>query len=165
MSAPLPDPDQMPLELLLRRARREVEEDDPEAPVPFLVAVQQWPTREVFAYATAFMHEDDPIKRVLGLRTLREIGAEQDDGRRPFTAETVPLLRARLRDEPDAGVLGWIVSALGYHRAGEALPEVLPLAGHPDDEVRMAVAWAITGMTDEFRAERLVTRWQDQASH
>ena len=52
-----------------------------------------------------------------------EICGETEDGRRPFSDETVPLMRTRLGAETDPAVVRWIVSALGYHGGHEALPE------------------------------------------
>lgn len=138
--------DQAPLDLLLRLARREAEDDDPEAPVPALVALHQRPTREVFERGVALTGEGDATKRVLGLRVLRELGPEQEDGRRPFSAETIPLLTGLLATENDPEVRCWIVSALGWHRAGTALPAVAALAEHPDTRVRYAVVWALPSL-------------------
>jgi HEAT repeat protein len=142
---PVPDPGRLPTGLLLRLARREVE-DDGDAPTPSLVELHQRPVRELYEAAAALVEDDDLIRRTLGVRILRELGPPDEDGRRPFSAETVPLLRARLRAEQDPEVLGWIISALGYHAAREALPEVLALATHPDDGVRHAVAFALPGL-------------------
>src|SRR4051794_25001910 len=128
---PLPDPDQLPTAVLLRLALRELE-DDTDEPAMSLVALHQRPVRAVFDAAAALMRDGHADERELGVRILRELGPEQPDVRRPFSAETIPLLQARLRDEPDPGVLRWIVSALGYHRAVEALPHVSALARHPD---------------------------------
>jgi hypothetical protein len=107
----------------------------------------------VFNAAAALVDDRDPVRRELGLRILRELGAQQHDGRRPFSADTIPLLRARLRRELDPGVLQWIVSALGYHCAREALPAVLALAAHPDTRVRFHVAAALPCLVDPARVE------------
>jgi hypothetical protein len=131
-------------ELLLRLARREIEDDDGEDPLPSLIALHRRPSREVFDRAATLVRDSDATGRELGVRILRELGDEQPGGRRPFSEETVPLLRARLREETDFAVLRWIVSALGYHGAHEALPEVLALAGHEDDRVRFRVAAALS---------------------
>jgi HEAT repeat protein len=149
---PLPDPDQLPTELLLRLALAEVE-DDADGPVPFLVALQQRPDRETFDAAAALLHDSVAARRALGVRILRELGSEQPDGRRPFSAETITLLRTRLRNEPDPGVLRWIVSALGYHRAHEALPDVLALTAHPDARVRFHVASSLPSLADPTGVE------------
>ncbi|SDS96043.1 HEAT repeat-containing protein [Actinoplanes derwentensis] len=143
----------LPLELLLRSARREVEDDDGDAAMPSLVALQGRATREVFDRACALVVDPEVVLRELGVRILRELGDEQPDGFRPFRGETVALMRARLALEPDPGVVRWIVSALGWHRDREALPEVVALAGHPDVRVRFHVAAALPGLVDRERVE------------
>lgn len=129
--------------------------------MPALVALHQRPTREVFEHGAALTGAGDAVKRVLGVRILRELGPEQEDGRRTFSAETIPLLNGMLGTETDPGVLRWIVSALGWHRGGVALPAVAALVDHPDVGVRYAVAWALPGLvtlTDvEAEAVRALT--------
>ncbi|MCU7727435.1 HEAT repeat domain-containing protein [Actinoplanes sp. KI2] len=140
---------ELPVEVLLGLALREVEDDDPETPLPSLGALHNRPVRQVFDSAAALVRDRDPVRRELGVRILRELGPEQQpDGHRPFRGETVPLLRSALRSEPEPGVLRWIVSALGYHQAREALPEVLALAGHPDWRVRFHVAAALPALLE-----------------
>lgn len=139
-------PEDLPLELLLTLARREIENDD--GPMPSLLALHRRPTREVFDRAAALVCDSDATQRELGVRILRELGDQHSSGRRPFSDETVPLMRRRLRDETDPAVTYWIISALGYHRAQEALSEVVALAGHPDDRVRFHVAAALPNLVD-----------------
>ncbi|WP_430789332.1 HEAT repeat domain-containing protein [Actinoplanes sp. G11-F43] len=138
----------LPIDHLMRIAGREVKEDDADAPVPFLVALHQRPVREVFERAAVLVNDGDATRRILGVRVLRELGEQQPDGCRPFTAETIPLLRDRLRKESEPDVLRWIVSALGFHRAREALPEIVVLARHPDARVRFHVAANLTRLVD-----------------
>jgi HEAT repeat protein len=149
----LPALEELPLELLLRLARREIEDDDGDVAMPSLLALHRRPTRAVFDRAAALVGDSDAAQRELGVRILRELGDEQPGGRRPFRDETVPLMRVRLREETDPAVTYWIVSALGYHRGQEALPEVVALAGHPDDRVRFHVAAALPGLVDLDRVE------------
>jgi HEAT repeat protein len=137
----------MPTALLIRLALRQVC-DDPDGPASFLVALHGRPAREVFDAAAALVGDELAGRRELGVRILRELGAERADGRRPFSAETVPVLVERLRDEPDGRVLGWVVSALGYHGARHALGAVSALAGHPDAWVRFYVAAALPSLVD-----------------
>jgi hypothetical protein len=137
----------MPTALLMRLALRQVC-DDPEGPASFLVALHCRPTREVFDAAVALVRDELADRRELGVRILRELGAEQADGRRPFSAETIPVLLERLRDEPEVRVLGWVISALGYHGARQALGAVSALAGHLDAWVRFYVAAALPSLVD-----------------
>ncbi|MBB4742143.1 HEAT repeat protein [Actinoplanes octamycinicus] len=143
-----PSQEELPLELLLRLAQREIQDDDGVVGLPSLLALHRRPTRDVFDRAAALTGDSSPRRRELGVRILRELGDEQADGRRPFTEETVPLLLDRLRDEAEPSVTCWIVSALGYHRAQEALPRVATLADHPDERVRFHVAAALPGLVD-----------------
>jgi HEAT repeat protein len=144
----VPAPDELPLEMLLRLARREIEDEYGEAPQPALAALQRRPTREVFDRAVALVGDSDPMRRELGVQILRNLGDEQADGRRPFRDETVALMRDRLGGETEPGVVRWIVSALGYHHGREVLSEVVALAGHPDERVRFHVAAALTSLVD-----------------
>ncbi|SNY49853.1 HEAT repeat domain-containing protein [Paractinoplanes atraurantiacus] len=128
---------EMPLGLLLSLARREVEHGG-DTPRPHLVELHR---RPVFDRAAELVDHEDPTWRALGVAILREL-----DEASP--ARTIPLLRARLATENDLDVLSWIVSALGFHQAVEALPDVLPLADHPDVGVRYAVTWALPSLVD-----------------
>ncbi|WP_189329909.1 HEAT repeat domain-containing protein [Actinoplanes ianthinogenes] len=144
---------QPPLELLLRLALREIQDDDGVMALPSLAALHRRPTRQLFDRAAALATDGDPEHRELGVRILRELGDEQPDGRRPFREPTVALLRSRLRDETDPSVTYWIVSALGYHRDRESLPQVVALAAHPDDRVRFHVAANLPGLVDPDRVQ------------
>ena len=149
----VPDPEELPLELLLRLARREIEDEYGDAPMPSLVALHRRATREVFDRAAALVCDSDTTQRDLGVQILRNLGDEQLDGCRPFRDETVALMRTRLCDETDPAVVRWIVSALGYHRGKEALSQVVALADHPDERVRFHVAAALPSLVDLDRVE------------
>jgi HEAT repeat protein len=84
---------------------------------------------------------------------LRELGPYDDAERRPFTSEALPLLVDRLNQESDPRVLGWVISALGYNGAREALGEVLQFAEHPHWRVRFHVAAALQSLVDSARIE------------
>ncbi|MET3425860.1 HEAT repeat protein [Actinoplanes tereljensis] len=140
----VPEPDRLATEVLVRLALREAEEDT-DQPSVFLLALHRRANREVFDAAVALTTDGGAARRALGVRILRELGPETDGGR-PFRDETILLLLARLRDEPDPDVLRWIISALNYHAAREALPQILAYATHPDEWVRFSVAAAIPGL-------------------
>lgn len=140
---------------LFAGALREMGEHD--GPVPCLVALHGRPTREVFDRAAQLLTREDPVERELGARVLRELGTpDAEDGRRPFTAETVAVVTAGLGDEPDPWVLRWMISALGYHRARRTLGPVLELRAHPAQPVRFAVAAALPDLADPGRTENHV---------
>ena len=143
----------MSIPALFAGARAEVADDDCDGPFSYLVALHRRPTREVFDAAARLLDDDDPAGRELGARVLRELGPCDDAGRRPFTAEAVPLLVHLLGHERMPRVLGWAISALGYNRAREALSAVLTFAAHPHCAVRFHVAAALPALVDPDQVE------------
>ncbi|CAM5553984.1 hypothetical protein GCM10010329_25750 [Streptomyces spiroverticillatus] len=129
---------------------------DENVPQPFLLALHQRPTREVFDRAVELLGRDDPDERALGVNVLRELGDEDEEGWRPFTEETVEAVLAEMGDEPDPWVLSQLISVLGYHRACGALDLVLGYRDHPEQPLRFAVAAALPLLADEGRTERRV---------
>ncbi|MER5727182.1 hypothetical protein ABT084_02300 [Streptomyces sp. NPDC002138] len=144
------------LDELFAGALAEVEADDDDAPVPCLVALHERPTREVFERAARLLAHDEPAERALGAQVLRELGRPDDDGRRPFTTETVAVVLAELPSEPDPWVLGWMISVLGYHGAVETLDLVLGHRSHAAQPVRFAVAAALPCLADFDRTQGAV---------
>jgi HEAT repeats len=138
---------------LFAGARIDVASDDPATPVPYLVALHERPTEEVFDTAADLLSADEPTERELGARVLRELGPYDDAGRRPFAARAVAELVDRLSKESDPRVLGWVISALGYNCAREALQRVLLFADNPSWRVRFAVAAALPSLVDPERIE------------
>jgi HEAT repeat protein len=138
---------------LFASARIEVPEDDPDDRCPHLVALHERPTREVFDTAVRLLSGELPGTRELGARVLRELGRQGELGRRPFSAEAVPVLVDRLDQERDPDVLRWLISALGYNAAREALRDVLRFVGHPDWRVRFRIASALPALVDPAQVE------------
>jgi HEAT repeat protein len=132
-------------------------EDGDDGSVPCLVALHGRPTRYVFERAARLLACDGPTERELGARVLRELGPYDTEDHRPFTAETIEVVVAEMADEPDPWVLGWMISALGYHNAEETLDLVLGHQAHPAQPVRFAVAAALPALTDgEHTQDRAV---------
>ncbi|WP_330334191.1 HEAT repeat domain-containing protein [Streptomyces sp. NBC_00536] len=136
---------------LFVRALAEVRADA--GPAPALLALHARPTREVFGRAARLLAHDEPEERELGAQILRELGPRDDDGRRPFTRETIAVVLAELPSEPDPGVLGWLISVLGYHIAEETLDLVLGHLSHPAQPVRFSVAAALPRLADPDRTQ------------
>ncbi|MFE2586169.1 HEAT repeat domain-containing protein [Streptomyces sp. NPDC059378] len=141
---------------LFAGALAEVGADDDERAVPCLVALQNRPTLEVFERAAHLLSCEDPVERELGAQVLRELGPCDAEGRRPFTTETIGVVLAAISDEPDPGVLGRMISALGYHSARQALDLVLGYQVHPAQPVRFAVAAALPDLADPEHTEQRV---------
>ncbi|MBM2616887.1 HEAT repeat domain-containing protein [Actinoplanes sp. LDG1-06] len=99
------------------------------------------------------LKSSDPTDRQLAARVLRELGPENETNRRPFAQEAIPLLRAQLATESDARVLSWLISALAYNTATDALNDVLAFANHPDTRVRFHVAAALSSLMNPAHPE------------
>ncbi|MEU7825520.1 HEAT repeat domain-containing protein [Catellatospora sp. NPDC049133] len=147
------EPAWMPDAELFAAAATEVSEGDPLDPAPHLVALHERPTRAVYATAVRLLDDEDPDARELGVRVLRELGRQDDAGRRPFSTQAIPLLVGRLDREQDPYVLQNVISALGYNAAWEALDEVLRFTGHPNRWVRFHVAAVLPALVDPERIE------------
>jgi hypothetical protein len=79
--------------------------------------------------------------------------------RRPFDAQAVDALAARLPDEPDPAVLDNLIGAFAEYalraRPGADLLEILPYVQHPDPSVRARVAMELSYATGSRRYPRL----------
>lgn len=113
-----------------------------------LVELQNRPSSEVLQTALQLTSSADDDERELGIRVLGELGPLDANGRRPFSDDVVPHLRALLRTEHDPRFMALILSALGYNHAREALPDFLDHVEHVDDGVREIVAFHLPGVLD-----------------
>ncbi|MEU8813726.1 HEAT repeat domain-containing protein [Actinoplanes sp. NPDC048796] len=133
---------EMPLDLLLRLARREIDVGG-DVPQPHLAELHRRPERPVFDRAAELLNDEDATSREFGAAILSRLGDE-----RPFRTEAIPLLRGRLADEEDPDVISQLVYALGNNAAVEDLPAVVRLATHPDAQVRFSVAGTLPGLVN-----------------
>jgi HEAT repeat protein len=102
------------------------------------------PEQRVFDLAAACCIAAAPAERVVGAHVLAQLGfaSESDEaGRRPFTEQSAPVLRAMLSD-PNDEVLEAAIQALGHHSIGRA-DDLRELARHASWHVRDAVAFAL----------------------
>ena len=101
------------------------------------------PERDVFERAAACCRGDTPAERIVGANVLAQLGFGDRDGVRPFTEETVPVLRSLLDDKNDDAVAA-AIHALAHHRY--AVPgDFRELARHPSQPIREAVAHVLSG--------------------
>jgi HEAT repeat protein len=108
------------------------------------------PEREVFDRAAVCCASSVPVERLVGADVLAQIGDAAADGSRPFTHESVPMLRALLFDS-DESVIASAVHALAHHRRASAA-DVGRLARHESANIRWAVAGALDGQDPEALA-------------
>ncbi|MBO9555979.1 HEAT repeat domain-containing protein [Cellulomonas sp.] len=142
------NPSDLPLDALVAAALDEVRDDHADAPWPHVVELQSRATDQVLDLALAWSVDHDPDVRDLGILVLRELGPADDAGRRPFSDRVVPHLLALLDREDDPATERSLLAALALNGATEALDEFLRRLDHPDDGVRVTVAFQLPYLTD-----------------
>ncbi|MFE2917661.1 HEAT repeat domain-containing protein [Kitasatospora indigofera] len=97
---------------------------------------------------TGLLGSADPLVRRAGCELLAEAAGRHESGVRE--AVTTAVLALAAGQDPDHQVQRAAVRALGAGQDARAVPVLLALAGHPDAEVRRAVAEALpTVSTDD----------------
>ena len=109
----------------------------------FVRALHARPERDVFAIAVGSCESDSAIERVVAADVLAQLGTADPNGIRPFTGETLPVLRRLLADNNDQ-VVASAIHALSHHRSGDA-NDLRQIASCTSREVREAVAFALSG--------------------
>ena len=94
--------------------------------------------------------DPDPAARELAAYVLGQLGWDE----RAFPHEQEAALRAMAAREQDPEVVAGIAYAFGHLGAPAGQDWVLGLRGHPDADVREAVAFALGGRSGEARARR-----------
>jgi HEAT repeat protein len=94
----------------------------------------EWP--EVRSAAEELLGDEDPERRLLGARILRENRDRAD--------ELGPLFLEALRAETDDEVFQWLVSAFNSLAYRPALPQLARLTTHPHADVRYSLAGALS---------------------
>jgi HEAT repeat protein len=99
------------------------------------------PERDVFERAARCCVSTVSIERLVGADVLAQLGDAGEGGVRPFSHESVPVLRALLFD-PDNRVIASAIHALGHHRRA-TVDDVGRLARHESARIRWAVSCAL----------------------
>jgi hypothetical protein len=131
----------------------EADEGDREN-VGALLALQRRTTREVFDAAVSLLGDDDPDRRILGARILREHGGSF--GGQTYAADAGAALRRRLSQEIDANVLGYLIPALSQHSDPVDFGMLLRFSEHDNSDVREAAASRLLHGVDYVGDERIV---------
>jgi HEAT repeat protein len=117
-------------------------DDDDDAPWQAVSVLRLRGTPEVFEVARRYCQSDNPRARSRGLSVLAQLGAGKPDAGRPFRDESVSIVIGHLKD-PDPEVVESAARALSNLGTEAAVAELIRLSGHPDCEVRLAVACCI----------------------
>jgi HEAT repeat protein len=90
---------------------------------------------ELLAAGRREIRSEDPRRRILGVRLIRELKHYSQDA----TAEIGRMLTA----EPDPEVMYWVVGAFGFLKSDSVADRLRGLASHPSPGVRYNVATAL----------------------
>jgi HEAT repeat protein len=93
------------------------------------------PEPELFAVGMQAVGSEDPRRRILGVRLLREIKQYSE-------AITIELGRM-LAHERDPDVIYWVVGAFGFLKSDSVADQLRALVSHPNTGVRYNVATAL----------------------
>jgi HEAT repeat protein len=123
---------------------------------------------EIFLAAQHLSAQSDPLARVLAAEVLGQLGSLEYEGKeelRPFTRQSLPILRRLLQDQDDL-VIAAAITALGHHYRFEPIVEVPTLASHTSLRVRLATAmnlWpAYGGMQFPVAVDMLIRLSEDE---
>jgi hypothetical protein len=96
-------------------------------------------TRSVLDRALDWCQDSDRYRRAVGALILAQLG---EDGR-GYPDESVAMIRSMIASERDQEVITSLISAVHFRGMADVLPWLLSLAGHPFEDVRWHLAWAL----------------------
>ena len=106
------------------------------------------PETELLAAGTEELRSEDPGRRILGIRLIREL--------KQYSQEATTELARMLEAERDPEVLYWIVGAFGFLKSDLVADRLRVLASHPNPGVRYNAATALANCASgEIPAESL----------
>lgn len=116
-----------------------------------------------FRAAVALIDSPDADRRALGADILAQLGAVKGISveKRPFAAPAAELLIERIDREEDPTVLDSMATAFGHLHDPRCIPTLHRLRGHPDEDVREAVAFGLLGFDDDLAVETLIELSRD----
>jgi HEAT repeat protein len=114
----------------------------------------------IFERAVSLCSDTAPLVRAVGADVLAQLGTRKGIEEYPFADESAPVLTSLLRDT-DSRVIASALYALGHLKRGDSA-ELVPYAGHPSEDIRCALAYALGGRSDDQACEALVTLSADR---
>jgi HEAT repeat protein len=117
-------------------------------------------SREVFDRAAVWCESDVPLRRARAAEVLCQLqrprvpGVLEGHAERLFCDESYSLVTKMLETEEDCLVLDSLISALGHLGNAHAVPRVLRFQDHSDEDVRFAVAFALSCFPNEPQSVR-----------
>jgi HEAT repeat protein len=103
------------------------------------------PEPELLAAGTQAINSEDPRRRILGIRLIREL--------KQYASESFAQLARMLGIEHDQEVIYWIVGAFGFLKSDLVANQLRGLASHPNPGVRYNVATALANCASDEMPE------------
>jgi len=97
---------------------------------------------------------DDPVERAVAGLLVGSVNSGRDDG--PWRDRSLEICAEMLRDESDPDVVWAVAHALGQLEDGRAAALLLPLAEHPDSDVRFKVAMGLPSTYDQDNPDEAI---------
>jgi HEAT repeat protein len=123
------------VDALLSRQDIEFREDFSAANSLLHSVVSGSPEEDLFAAGSRELGSEDPRRRILGVRLIREL--------KEYRAEATAALTKMMGHERDSAVLYWIVSAFGFLKSDSVAERLRQLAEDTDPGIRYEVATAL----------------------
>ena len=108
-------------------------------------------SREVFDKAVSWCHSSEPLKRARGADILAQFGHTAQNQSTLLANESFPVLAGMLDSETDPVALSAIITAFGHLENPSIIPQILPLAYHPDTDVRYGLAFTLGCFAEDER--------------
>ena len=115
-------------------------------------------TPDVLEAVTPLCHSDDPRERSVAAWVLGQLGVHE----RAFPDECHALLADMLRQERDPTVLNDLGIACGHLLHPDAVPLLVPLADHPDPNVRDGVVFGLHTREDDASVATMIRLSADE---
>jgi HEAT repeat protein len=126
------------IDAMLREQDAEFESEFSATNSLLISAIGNVPEPELLAVGAREIQSDDPRRRILGIRLIRELKRNGEEAARE--------LSGLLTTERDTDVLYWAAGAFGFLKSDLVTDQLISLAGHPDPGVRYNVATALANI-------------------
>ena len=153
------------MEELLEAALAEIRVGSADTPAPYLLELQGRDTEEIFQRAVELSRSDDEDERDLGVMIVRELGPQDDTGRRPFSERAIPHLVRLLECADDPQWERILLQALAFNGARETLAQFTSRANHRDVGVRTTVAFQLPSVLNPVQPEESAIRALESLCH
>jgi len=138
-------------------------EYDADAPWEAVWALRRIGSREIFDRAAEWCKSRDPLVRARGIDVLAQLGKTTEHRSNNFPEESYGTISELLQEEIHEKPLASAISALGHLDDPRGVPLITAFAGHPNSEIRYAVACALGNFTNDQQSVEVLLRLTEDA--